>query len=282
MNGNLRIIYDNAADRGSSQSGALVVENLRNDKKVFAWRSAGTTESLNLTWAEPEPIGGVAMAFNNFTSAARVRVRGWVNPGDVVPNFDTDYVQCQPEPILKYLSTLNPIGDNAYTRAGVSLAAFGLGGYGAVWVPGYHSVRRLQIDVMDPTNPDGYLEFSRLVVGRYWTPIHNFDYGNGVTFVDSGKSQRAESGDMRSEQGPKWRKIGFGLSYLDPIDRANLTRIYWTHGRTRPVFVSAYPEHEDVNLEQVHQLWGLFVDNPRINNVRYNDTFASAIEVEEM
>jgi hypothetical protein len=284
-NGNLRLIFDNAADRGSlvasSQVGALTVDNLRNEKKAYVWRSATLNESLNLTWDALEPIGGVILAFNNLTPFATMRVRGYINAGDTTPDFDTGAKACQPIPTLKYLSLLNPIGENAYTPGGASQLAFGSGGYGAVWAPELRSVRRLQIDISDAQNALGYIESSRLVVGRFWEPLYNFDFGHAVQYMDGGKSERSEAGDVRMEQGAKWRRVSLSLSYMDPIDRATLLRIARVHGATKPFFFSAFPENDDRNLEQVYQLWGKFTESPRIANPRY-DAWASSLDIEEM
>lgn len=285
MNDNLRIIFDNAADRGSliasSQAGALVAENLRNEKKTYLWRGTTLTESLNLIWPTAEPIGGIVLAFNNFTPNATMRARGWANVNDEIPRFDTGVKLCQPMPTLKYMSLLNPIGENAYTPGGIQQTSFGAGGYGVLWVPSMLSVRRLLIEISDPTNPAGYIEASRLVVGRFWQPQYNFDFGHGITYHDGGKAQRSEGGEIRNEQGAKWRSMNLSLSYLDPVDRANFIRIARTHGTTKPLFVSAFPENEDRNLEQVYQLWGQFADKHTIRNPR-NALFATQIQIEEM
>jgi hypothetical protein len=84
---NLRVIYDNAADRAtaltaSTSVGALVPANLKNDMKSVVWRSAsaaaGVTPSatLDLSWTTAEMVAGVALAYCNLTSQALVRVRG--------------------------------------------------------------------------------------------------------------------------------------------------------------------------------------------------------------
>lgn len=52
---NLRIIYDNAADRAtltaSTTAGALAATNLQRDEKAAIWRSTDTTATLTATWA---------------------------------------------------------------------------------------------------------------------------------------------------------------------------------------------------------------------------------------
>lgn len=76
---NLRIIYDNAADRAaltaSTTAGTLGVANLQNNRKGRPWRATGTTARLGATWAAPERIGGVFLPFCNLSPTATMRVR---------------------------------------------------------------------------------------------------------------------------------------------------------------------------------------------------------------
>lgn len=76
---NLRIIYDNAADRAtltaSTTAGTLGVTNLQNNRKGRPWRATGTTARLGATWAAPESIGGVFLPFCNLSPTATMRVR---------------------------------------------------------------------------------------------------------------------------------------------------------------------------------------------------------------
>ena len=76
---NLRVIYDNAADRAtlssSATQGTLGVSNLLSDIKSKVCRSTGTSLSVSAVWSTPETIGGVAMPFTNLSPTATARVR---------------------------------------------------------------------------------------------------------------------------------------------------------------------------------------------------------------
>jgi hypothetical protein len=76
---NLRIIYDNAADRAaltaSTTAGALVAANLQTDNKGAIWRSTSTAARLTATWVNPELLSGVALPFCNLSSTSTVRAR---------------------------------------------------------------------------------------------------------------------------------------------------------------------------------------------------------------
>ena len=76
---NMRIVYDNAADRAtvtaSSTAGALVVANLLTDRKSDVWRATGPAASIYAAWPAAEAIQAVALPFCNLSPAATMRVR---------------------------------------------------------------------------------------------------------------------------------------------------------------------------------------------------------------
>lgn len=285
MNDNLRVLADNAADRAtivaSAAVGALVPDNLKNDLKVYVWRSSTTAASLALTWTEREQISGVAAVFTNFTARAKMRVRGYAEPTDATPDFDTGYIDACPPPALGLFEWGSPLGENFYGRANANLFAYGQGAYGTVWIPGAYAVKRIIIDFTDPNNPDGFLEVSRIVAGRYWTPLHNFDFGHALSVNDMTKNTRSEAGDLRSELGPKNRRLSFQLSVLDISDRTAMLNMIRRNGIGKPFLISMFPESQDTQLEQAYQVWGKLVNGQRLTNPRYY-TYQQTMDIEEM
>lgn len=285
MTANLRIVWDNAADRGqiaaSSEVGNLAVANLRSDLKSKVWRGLTTNESVILQWDTREPVACIVFAFNNFTAGATMRVRGWEHATDLFETFDTGYLQCAPEGALGQFQWGAPLGENFYQRGGAPLFAYGFGGYGVIWLEGGWAVERLEVEVNDPNNPDGFVEAGRLIVGPYWTPLYNFDFGHSLWFEDSTKNTRTEAGDLRSEPGAKWRKVALSLSYMDAEDRVAVLRMARVLGKSKPLFLSMFPDSPDPMLEQSYQLWGKIVDSPKITNPQY-EAYATQLEIEEV
>lgn len=281
---NLRVIYDNAANRAtltaSSTAGALGVSNLKVPLKSVVWRSAqaaaGATPTATLTadWTSPEIVGGVALPFCNLTSQATVRVRGYVLPGDAVPLFDTgDVAACPGVPLGSWAWGMLPLGVNAYAYGGGALAR--------AWIPVPGSVRRLVVDIADPGNPGGYVETAYLVCGTYWEPEHNGDYGISMQAVDNSKNFRNDAGDLMSDQGSRSDKLQMPMSKIAPADRTTLWGILRGSGITRPVFISVFPEHSDVALEQQFQLYGKLVTTPAMSLPSFNIASAT-LEVESV
>jgi len=282
---NIRMVWDNAIDRAtlvaSSESGSLVATNLLSNLKAKVWRATNVNAGVVCTWPKPEPISCVVAAFNNLTAEATMRAFGYTFETDLTPAFDTGAVPCAAPPGLGQFLWGSPLGENFYQRGGASLFAYGYGGYGVVWVPGSHAVRKLEVHFYDLNNPDTYVEVGRLIAGPVWSPTYNFNFGHSVTYVDSSKSRRTESGDLRGERGPKWRRIEFELANMNAEDRASMLRMIRYNGMTEPLFVSLFPEDNDTLLEQSYQMWGKFTDSPPLSQSNY-DQYVARVAMEEV
>lgn len=274
---NLRIIYDNAADRAaltaSSQAGTLSALNLQREGKHDVLRSIGLEQTITATWPTPEIIGCAALPFCNLTSTATIRVRGYVEPGDAVPDFDTGTVSaCEYAGLGMWNWGALPLGVNAYSYGG--------GTYARCWLP-MVSVKKLVIELADPDNPAGYIEAARLVAGPYWSPEQNASYGAGVTSVDTSTQYRNGAGGQTVGRGAIYRKLSLALEHMTPLDRAELWRIVRGNGLSRPLLVSLYPESDDGELEQAHQVYGRIASNSAITTPYYQ-AYATNIDIEEL
>ena len=274
---NLRIIHDNVGDRAalsaSSQAGTLGPANLQREDKSSVLRSVGTQLSITAAWPTPEIIGGVALPFCNLTPTAAIRVRGYVEPGDAVSDFDTGTVPaCEYARLGMWNWGALPLGVNAFSYGG--------GTYGRSWFQ-MRSVKKLVIDLVDPDNPAGYIEAARLVAGAWWSPEQNASYGAGVTPGDTSSQYRNGAGEQKVERGALYRKLSISLDHMTPLDRAELWRIVRGNGLSRPLFVSLFPDSDDVELEQTHQVYGRLANLAAIVTPSFQ-AYTTTIEVEEL
>ena len=274
---NLRIIHDNAADRAvlmaSSQAGTLGPANLQREGKSLVLRSTGAALSITATWPSPEIIGGVALPFCNLTSGATIRARGYIEPGHTAPAFDTGLMPaCEYARLGMWDWGALPLGLNAYSYGG--------GTYARCWFQ-MRSIRKLVIDLADPDNPAGYIEAARLVAGPYWSPEQNASYGAGITPVDTSSQYRNGAGEQKVERGAMYRKLSLALDHMTPLDRAELWRIVRGNGLSRPLFASLYPDSDDVELEQAHQVYGRLANLAAITTPSFQ-AYATNIEIEEL
>ena len=276
---NLRIIYDNAADRAtitasSEASASLGVVNLKSDTKARVWRSTGTSATLTATWSSSETVAGAFLPFCNLTALATMRLRGFAEVADAAPLFDTGAIPACPGQIMGLWEWGGrALGSNAF--------AYGGGTYGRVWVPVPGAIKELVIDIEDPDNPLGYVEASRLVCGAYWSPEYNASVGASITPVDTSTHFRNAAGDLLTDAGTKHRSQVFDLSTMSASDRAMLWSIVRGNGMPKPMLFSLYPDHEDSALEQAHQMYCKLSSAKAIVtpiSLRYNST----IELEEV
>lgn len=280
---NLRIIHDNAAARAtitaSSQAGALGPANLLTDTKSAVWRAASASASFSLAFPQPELIGGVILPFCNLTSAAMIRVAGYDARGAIVA--DSGYVPaCGYAKFGQFDWGGEVLGVSGYRRAGVNQFSRGGGAYARCWL-GNVAVRRLDVYVSDPTNPDGYIEASRVIAGAWWSPQYNADYGASVQPIDTSTQHRTDGGDRRVAIGARSRQLSLTLAHLTPIDRARAMGMLLRNGLSVPLFVSLFPDADDPRLEQDHQIYGQLSELSAVA-LPYFNTYSAPITIEEM
>jgi len=280
---NLRIIHDNAADRAvltaSSQVAALGPANLQIDRKSAVLRAAGTSQTITAIWPTQECIACVALILTNLTSSARMRVRGYAQPGAGVPEFDTGWTMPCPEaPLESYPFGELPLGWNAYAWGGVNTWARGGGSDAVSWfAPTF--VRQLVIDVTGIDTPEGYIEMARLVTGNYWSPQYNASYGASLLMQDTSEVYRTSAGTVKTAIGTASDKLSIDLEHLTPSDRARLMRMLRECGPVRPLLFSLFPESDDPVLEQDHMIYGR-VANLDAVATPYYETYSAPLQIE--
>ncbi|KQQ40475.1 hypothetical protein ASF61_06900 [Duganella sp. Leaf126] len=282
---NLRILHDNAIDRAvltaSGQAGSLGPANMQSDERSAVFRAPGTYAGIDAVWPTQQSIACVALIFTNMTSSARMRVRGYAQPGDTVPVLDTgDFFPCPAAPHGSFPWGTMPLGWNAYHAGGVNTWARGGGAHGITWFSPVR-VRRLFVQVAVTQSSGGYLEISRLVAGNYWSPQHNPDYGAGVTPVDTSEAYRTAAGQAKSNVGTKHKILDLNLGFMTEADRAYISRIVDERGTVKPVLASLYPENTNKLKEQAHMLYGRFVNLSAITAPSFS-LYSTPLQIESI
>lgn len=298
---NLRIIYENLVDlstttitASSSQSASTGVSNLKLDTKSLVWRS-GTADvaSLIVDLGSAKQVGGIILAFTNLMgSNATMKITGYSSAN--VPSFtgatlttgiptlfNTGNIACCPWNSLN----LPTWGSNPALSSNYS---YGGGTNARVWLTEQQqllSPRYLGIEISDTTNTASYLEVSRLIVGKYWSPVYNTEYGVEAGIQDLSQHERTESGDLLTKIGPRFKTLKFNLNYLHQTDRKELTRILLGNGLPKPVFASIFPDSTgddiDYQREGLHQIYGKFSSVPGIS-YSYYELYSTSLELEEV
>ncbi len=250
---NLRIISDNAIDRAtltaSSTSGSLVIDNVKLDRKSKIYRAGNANITLTATWGTAELISGVVLPFCNLSANTIMRVRGYTNAADATPIIDTGNINPAPYiPLGLWSWGSLPLGVNAYS--------YGFNTYGRAWFNNTYSVKKLVIDILDSSPPTGFIEIGRMVAGLKWEPTYNTSFGIPVTLIDTSVHERTESGDLVTTIGPRSKQLSIDLSYMNYVDRQKFNVIMKQNGKSKPIFLSVFPEDPDTEKEQTYQIYG--------------------------
>lgn len=275
---NLRVVYDNAADRAtvtaSTTAGNLAASNLLTDIKSEVWRSTGATASVTLQWAAGEFVGMVALPFCSLSSGATIRVRCYTYAADATPIIDSGaQMAAEAPPFDVWGWGSEPLGVNAYAYGGAS--------YGVLWLDAMHAVQKVVIDINDVSNPLGYIECSRIVAGPYWEPVNNADFGVEVNAADTSKHERSDAGDLRTDRGTVYKTMSLDLNFMPAQDRNALWKILRGNGMFRPVYLSLVPKATDAFEEQVFQIYGKLSRSSALK-YQFVNQYSSSLEIEEI
>lgn len=250
---NLRIIYDNTVDRATSiaastTAGTLVASYMQNDRKGQAHRSTGTSVTYDLTWTAGITLGAVALPATNLTASATIRCRIYSDTGMTALVADSGTVTACPGLNLSMWDWTGALNANAFAYGGASKTA--------VWFSQNHTgIKGLKIDLVDGSNPAGYIDCARVVAGAYWEPAHNPSYGLQTMLEDSSRTERTHAGDQLTDRGTRTEKMSLELRLLPEADRVELHKIIRNVGTARNFFLSLLPAL-GTTAEQDHMIYG--------------------------
>lgn len=282
---NMRVIADNVALVASSLTSAtteatLPLTNMLNDRKSRVARSTGVNWSFEVNFSVDTLVKAVALAFTNLTPLATMRVRGYASSsatvGVTTALFDVTAALCCPAK----LSTVRQDGLSNPALFGVNGFSQGYHSYAVRWFEG-GTVRKIAIDISDSTNPAGYLEASRLIMGTYWSPQYNPDYGLQMVTQDTSKSERTDGSDSLTDRGIRFKRMSMNLSQMQSADREAFYDLLALHGTSRPLFISVFPEDSEPRKEQQYMVYGKFSQMSSITVPTYN-RYNFPIEIEEV
>lgn len=272
---NLKLIYDNAADRAttlvaSTTSGTLVAANMQNDRKGTAHRSTGSPVVYDLTWSTAVTIGAVGLPATNLTATATVRVQLYSDTAMTAQVADSGTVMACPGLNLSLWDWNGVLNANAFAYGGASKTA--------VWFSQNHTnVKGCKITLTDASNPAGYIDCARIVAGPFWQPTYGADYGATMEMPDTSESRRTHAGDNPTERGTRYDRMTLDLRMMPEADRAQLALMIRNVGTSRNFFLSMLPGLGTA-AEQDHMIYGKRANSP-MSFDRYN-SFGNRLEIE--
>jgi hypothetical protein len=249
---NVRIIYDNAAERASNITASTTVTNglaatsLASNTKSLAHRSTGTTVTYTLSWSTAEQINGIILPATNLSSVATI--------GAVVNGTTTiTTINACPSTTLDNYSGVKNV--NSFPYGGLSKTA--------LWFPSTYNVTTLSITLSDsgktsignPAYP-GYIDCSRIVCGKYWEPSLGVSKdGLELVIADTTQTSRSDTGDLYADRGTIYDQLNFNLGILTKSDKEELIKILKYTGNYRNIALSVFPEGNNRN-EQDYIIYG--------------------------
>lgn len=269
---NLRIIYKNLVDTATitcnlTPIGSTSLANLKTDTKALVCRTTGTSVVFTFTLPSAQIVGGIIFPFCNLTSTATATIKF-----DTVTVANTVAV-CPYQALGGWDWGAIPLGANGY--------AYGRGTYARVWVPQI-SVTVIEVTITDTSNTAGFLEFSRAIIGAYWSPTYNVSFGLGTSVKDLSSHSRSEAGDLITNRGVRFSSMSFDLNYLNPSDRMQMLTILKGGGMSNPLLISLFPDNsEDWAKEQTYQIYGKLPQMTEVVHPMFT-IYTTQIEIEEI
>lgn len=240
MIANVRLIYDNAADRATlAASPALVstlpVTNLQDPSRSRPARTTSTADQVVTgEWSRLEMIGGMALSRHNLSSAATLRLELFSGAGLTgTLLFDSGTVL-------------------AVSAFGWGEFGWGMTGWGGTvfdsWPDRFSNLyftavlaRSFRLTIKDASNSAGYLQCGRLFLGPYFEPISNMSYGLTCGPEEESQQARTDGGTLRTDPLGSFRRWLFDLDWVEPAERATLTEILRLKGKRADMFINCFP-----------------------------------------
>lgn len=125
------------------------------------------------------------------------------------------------------------------------------------------------------------VKVSKFIIGNYWVPKYNTEYGVQTGYEDASTYERLQSGDLYAVIAPRNKTLQFDLQYMDESDKFQLFDIVRSIGKTKPLFISIFPEDNDQQKEQMYSIYGRLTSPPNISHVMFT-MYSSSLQLQEI
>lgn len=261
-----KFVRDNAARRATISATPIVAGTsaaaMLNDTYADVCRAQGTRMTITLIWRTSEVIGAVHHALCNLSPTGTNRIiasSGTSRTGDII---DTGAILACPWPERELGGLWTP-------TTAASAYAYGGGSHARAWLSNM-AARRLDIELVDDGNRQGYIEVSKIFVGKSYSPSMNVDYDSALSFPSTGTVFRNRSGGRRSTRGTKYKRLTVPLSNMDETDRSNLVDLLVANGTEDGFIYSQYP-NDTISPKRERDFQGYFAlaDTPAMRRLSF-------------
>jgi hypothetical protein len=276
---NLRLVASNDGDTAALTSGdfesTLPVGNLQLEGRARVARTTDATGAKTILgeWPAFKIISCCVLYNNNLTGGATWRLEcfdGAAQSGTKV--YDSGTVAALPAKGWgEFVWGVDPWAATVFTGWGAA--------YSVLWFTGV-TVRSWRITLTDASNPAGFLQAKRLVMGNYFEPAVNAEYGLQLQWEDDSAQQRTQGGSLRTDRRARYRSLAGTLGRLDASERAVFMEACRVAGLASEIFVSVYPGAGG-SQERDYSMLGKFVRMPRNTDAEVAN-WKSTFQIEEV
>lgn len=252
---NIRLIAKNLVDAENgctvSASPALVTTlpetNLQNQSRSKTSRTTSTaSQDWKFSWASAKRYNAIAMR-HNFTAAAQQRTRSYTDAAWTTGVVDNAAADC-----------FNPTGLSrldVFTDADFRIMK------NSVRYPSLvTNMQSLNLTTTDASNPDGFMELARVMIGEYFEFAYQLPYGGAaVTVRDMSVQSRTEGGELVTDKRAKFRRWELNAEFCTAADWVELLAIQRYCGYDKELFLDIHPG-DDTYLGLYNRAFVKFVD----------------------
>lgn len=260
----IRIVTSNVSDAATLTSAdftaGLPVSNLQLEGRARVARTANAAgiKTVNGDLAGVSLLGACVLYGHNLTSQSTWRLRLWDaagQSGGLV--FDSATVPALPA-----------LGWGEFAWGAVPWGASVFTGWGEAFSVLWFApvlARSFRLDTTDEANAAGYLQAARLLLGPYFEPLVNVDYGLQLYWEDTSVQRRTQGGSLRTDVRTRYRVLRAQLAHISDGERAVALDMVRQIGLRTETFVSVFPGTGGAQ-ERDHSMLGKFTSMPQFAN----------------
>lgn len=250
------IVSENVADFATitttTSPPTLPAENLKDDLTGKWCRLLGSNGTITLQWEAPVPVGAVVIVGSTLKPSSKMRIRVYFDKLSTDLRYDSGWVWAAPGTTFDNEDWTEELNTNGAPLDGNGFA-YTVAPSSAIYLPDQSMIQSVIIDLEDLEST--FIDISRLVVGPYFRPKINTNYGQANSTIDLSTHSRSASGGLRSEIGPIARSMSFSLDYIKEEDRGRVQRIM-EQSIGKSLWISIMEDSIDKELERDKSIYG--------------------------
>jgi len=267
-NSQIRVITENLARVATLTAtpeldniATMPIENVQNSNRTLSFRSTAIDEdgvTIGFELPARKRISAVVLDGHNLRVGDKWKVRLWSGPEKTGSLFETEFLEAL---VPKTAGEVNWGIDNFTATAFDDWDRV----YSVTWF-GSVAAQSGEIVVISEGNPDGYIDFNRLVFGQAISPQRNFQFGYELDYLDTSTHELTAGGSGRSDPGVIRRLINIQLPRVLDSERSTWADFVRNTSMYNEIFVSLFPERGG-KLERDHSMMCIVKSRSALRNV---------------